>query len=125
VLRTNLKFDLQELADLSERGHALKGALLARSQGPNSLGEVVPKNIVLCLDGTGNQLKATANSNVINLYSMLDLSDPEKQVAFCDPGSVPRQPAALGPPGVKAHQAARPRLWVRDQRQPGGGLSSI
>lgn len=46
----------------------------------------MPKNIVLCLDGTGNQLKANANSNVVNLYSMLDLSDPEKQVAFYDPG---------------------------------------
>jgi uncharacterized protein (DUF2235 family) len=46
----------------------------------------VPKNIVLCLDGTGNQLKATANSNVVLLYSMLNHSDPEKQVAFYDPG---------------------------------------
>ena len=44
------------------------------------------KNIVLCLDGTGNQLKANANSNVVLLYSMLDHSDPDKQVAFYDPG---------------------------------------
>ena len=46
----------------------------------------MPKNIVLCLDGTGNQLKATANSNVLLLYSMLDLSNPERQVAFYHPG---------------------------------------
>ncbi|HKX75922.1 MAG TPA: DUF2235 domain-containing protein [Acidimicrobiia bacterium] len=44
------------------------------------------KNIVVCLDGTGNQLKATANSNVLLLYSMLDLSDPERQVGFYHPG---------------------------------------
>jgi uncharacterized protein (DUF2235 family) len=44
------------------------------------------KNIVMCLDGTGNQLKANANSNVVHLYSMLDLSDPTRQVGYYDPG---------------------------------------
>ena len=44
------------------------------------------KNIVLCLDGTGNQIKARGTSNVVNLYEMLDLSDPDRQVAFYDPG---------------------------------------
>lgn len=46
----------------------------------------MPKNVVLCLDGTGNQLKASANTNVLELYSMLDLSDPDRQVAYYDPG---------------------------------------
>lgn len=44
------------------------------------------KNIVLCLDGTGNQLQAKGNTNVLGLYEMLDLSDPTRQVAFYDPG---------------------------------------
>ena len=44
------------------------------------------KNIVVCLDGTGNQLKATANTNVVRLYGMLDLTDPSRQVAYYDPG---------------------------------------
>ena len=44
------------------------------------------KNIVLCLDGTGNQIKADQNTNVVRLYEMLDLSDPQRQVAFYDPG---------------------------------------
>jgi uncharacterized protein (DUF2235 family) len=44
------------------------------------------RNIVLCLDGTGNQLRAKGNTNVVLLYQMLDLSDPERQVAFYDPG---------------------------------------
>ncbi|MFD3996030.1 DUF2235 domain-containing protein [Streptomyces sp. NPDC058548] len=44
------------------------------------------KNIVVCLDGTGNQLKARSNTNVVNLYEMLDLSDPTAQIAYYDPG---------------------------------------
>ncbi|HEY6635513.1 MAG TPA: DUF2235 domain-containing protein [Acidimicrobiia bacterium] len=44
------------------------------------------KNIVVCLDGTGNQLKASGNSNVLHFYGMLDLSDPSRQVAYYDPG---------------------------------------
>jgi uncharacterized protein (DUF2235 family) len=44
------------------------------------------RNIVLCLDGTGNQLRAKGSTNVVLLYQMLDLSDPERQVAFYDPG---------------------------------------
>ena len=44
------------------------------------------KNIVMCLDGTGNQLKAKGNTNVVRLYDMLALHDPTSQVAFYDPG---------------------------------------
>jgi uncharacterized protein (DUF2235 family) len=49
-------------------------------------GFVLGKNIVVCLDGTGNQLKAKGNTNVVRLYEMLDLSDPSKQIAYYDPG---------------------------------------
>jgi uncharacterized protein (DUF2235 family) len=31
----------------------------------------VSKNIVPCLDGTGNQLKASDNTNVVRLYEVL------------------------------------------------------
>lgn len=44
------------------------------------------RNIVVCLDGTGNQIKADQNTNVVRLYEMLDLSQPERQIAFYDPG---------------------------------------
>jgi uncharacterized protein (DUF2235 family) len=44
------------------------------------------KNLVVCLDGTGNQLKAKGNTNVVRLYEMLDLSDPTRQIAYYDPG---------------------------------------
>src|SRR5689334_23057934 len=44
------------------------------------------KNIVVCLDGTGNQLKARGSTNVVRLFEMLDLSDPAKQIAYYDPG---------------------------------------
>lgn len=46
----------------------------------------MPKNIVICLDGTGNQLRAKGNTNVVLLYAMLQLGDPTKQVAYYDPG---------------------------------------
>ncbi|MFI6488785.1 DUF2235 domain-containing protein [Streptomyces sp. NPDC050564] len=46
----------------------------------------MPKNLVICLDGTGNRLKAKGNTNVVRLYEMLDLSDPARQIAYYDPG---------------------------------------
>lgn len=42
------------------------------------------KNIIICCDGTGNQLGETY-SNVIKLYMCLE-KDPEKQLVFYDPG---------------------------------------
>ncbi|MEV0937768.1 DUF2235 domain-containing protein [Streptomyces phaeochromogenes] len=47
---------------------------------------LMAKNIVVCLDGTGNQLKARGNTNVVKLYEMLDLHDPAEQIAYYDPG---------------------------------------
>ncbi|HEU4514132.1 MAG TPA: DUF2235 domain-containing protein [Nocardioidaceae bacterium] len=44
------------------------------------------KNVVVCLDGTGNQVKAKGSTNVVRLFEMLDLSDETKQVAYYDPG---------------------------------------
>ncbi len=44
----------------------------------------VGKNIVICLDGTGNQFKED-NSNVVKLYRVLK-RDPKVQVAYYDPG---------------------------------------
>jgi uncharacterized protein (DUF2235 family) len=44
----------------------------------------VPKNIVICCDGTGNEY-GDCNSNVVNLYRALVLND-ERQVAYYHPG---------------------------------------
>ncbi|APB01266.1 DUF2235 domain-containing protein [Nocardia seriolae] len=44
------------------------------------------KNIVICLDGTGNQVRANGNTNVVCVFEMLDLSDPARQIAYYDPG---------------------------------------
>jgi uncharacterized protein (DUF2235 family) len=44
------------------------------------------KNIVVCLDGTNNQLRAAGNTNVVRLFNLLELKDPSKQVAYYDPG---------------------------------------
>ena len=45
-----------------------------------------PKKIVICLDGTGNQMEAKGHTNVAALYQMLDLSDPAMQLGYYDPG---------------------------------------
>jgi uncharacterized protein (DUF2235 family) len=44
------------------------------------------KNIVVCLDGTNNKLRAAVKTNVVRLFAMLDLSDPDQQVGYYDPG---------------------------------------
>ncbi len=46
----------------------------------------MPRNLVLCLDGTGAQLRARGNSNVVLLYRLLDHSDPSRQIAYYEPG---------------------------------------
>ncbi|HZQ23101.1 MAG TPA: DUF2235 domain-containing protein [Terriglobales bacterium] len=52
------------------------------------------KNIVICCDGTGNEFAADDNSNVVKLYSTLQIDD--KQVAFYHPGvGTMGSPAAL------------------------------
>ena len=43
----------------------------------------MPRNLVLCLDGTSNQYSAT-NTNVVKLYAMLDRADG--QLAYYQPG---------------------------------------
>src|SRR3954447_23799434 len=46
----------------------------------------VGKNVVVCLDGTNNKIRAAANTNVVRLFDLLDLRDPSVQVAYYDPG---------------------------------------
>ena len=42
------------------------------------------KNVVICLDGTGNQFKEE-NTNVVKLFRVLE-RNPQEQVAYYDPG---------------------------------------
>jgi Uncharacterized conserved protein len=44
-----------------------------------------PKNIVICLDGTSNELDHHP-TNAAKVFMMLDLDDPTAQVAYYDPG---------------------------------------
>src|SRR5664279_282514 len=48
--------------------------------------EKMSKNIVVCLDGTGNEVKASGRTNVLKLFELLDLTNPELQVGYYDPG---------------------------------------
>lgn len=63
----------------------------------------MPKNIVLCLDGTGNEFGDT-NSNVIKLYGTL-VQDPQAQVAYYHPGL-----GTMGAPGAWSKLA---QWWTR------------
>src|SRR4051812_45272061 len=53
---------------------------LADAQG----GVSMPKNVVVCCDGTANEF-AKHNTNVVKLYSMLQ-HDSARQVAYYHPG---------------------------------------
>lgn len=57
------------------------------------------KNIVICLDGTNNQLRSAVNTNVVRLFAMLDLDDATRQVGYYDPGvGTFSSPSAWTPP---------------------------
>jgi uncharacterized protein (DUF2235 family) len=46
-----------------------------------------PKKIVICLDGTGNQIGGSRlPTNVAKIYQMLELQLPDKQIGYYDPG---------------------------------------
>ncbi|MFI1363352.1 DUF2235 domain-containing protein [Streptomyces griseochromogenes] len=46
----------------------------------------MPRAIVVCLDGTGNQVGASHPTNVVRLMEMLDADDPARQLVYYDPG---------------------------------------
>lgn len=63
----------------------------------------MPKNIVICCDGTGNQF-GTVNSNVVKLYSVL-VNDPARQTTYYHPGL-----GTMGAPGALTRLA---QGWTR------------
>lgn len=87
------------------------------------------KRIVMCLDGTNNQLKAAINTNVVRLFDVLDLSDPDKQVAYYDPGvGTFSSPAAWTPPARAVSRLAGLAFGVGLRQNLGeayGYLSSV
>lgn len=57
------------------------------------------KRIVLCFDGTANQIGAGDLTNVAKLFEMLDKNDPTSQLAYYDPGVgtlAPEQSSLIG-----------------------------
>ncbi|WP_019068287.1 DUF2235 domain-containing protein [Streptomyces hokutonensis] len=46
----------------------------------------MPRKIVICLDGTGNQVGARNPTNVVKLFEMLAAGDPARQLLYYDPG---------------------------------------
>lgn len=53
----------------------------------------MPKNIIICCDGTGNQF-GNENSNVVHLYSVIK-KEPGQQIAYYDPGVGTNQSTGL------------------------------
>ena len=64
----------------------------------------MPKNIIVCADGTGNKF-CDKNTNVVKLYSVLDLSDPARQIAYYHGGL-----GTMGSPGALSQWSKR---WTR------------
>lgn len=85
------------------------------------------KNIVICADGTGQY--GLQPTNVSRLFTMLDLSDPEQQIACYDPGVGTIPNAALSrsvsrrDPGVVSISATSSARGVRRQLQRLAGLA--
>ncbi|MGH7771630.1 MAG: DUF2235 domain-containing protein [Candidatus Binatia bacterium] len=85
------------------------------------------KSIVICSDGTGQDgLKKT---NVARLFTLLDLKDPENQIACYDPGvgTIP-DPAILttvsrGEPGVVSIRAVDPPTMISRPFKRWAGLA--
>jgi uncharacterized protein (DUF2235 family) len=53
---------------------------------PETRGPRLPKNVVLCLDGTRNQIGSGRPTNPAKIFEMLSLDNPDRQVAYYDPG---------------------------------------
>lgn len=54
--------------------------------GPGRPLESAPKKIIICLDGTNDQIGAAEPTNVGKTFTMLSLLDPAVQIAYYDPG---------------------------------------
>jgi len=57
----------------------------AESTQPADVKKEGSKNIVLCFDGTGNEIRAKANTNVIRLFRALENTTGD-QIVYYDPG---------------------------------------
>jgi uncharacterized protein (DUF2235 family) len=63
----------------------------------------MPKNIVICCDGTGNEFNPQSNSNVVKLYSALVIN--QDQVSYYHPG--------VGTMGAPTAHTWREKQWTR------------
>jgi uncharacterized protein (DUF2235 family) len=73
------------------------------------------KRIVLCFDGTANQVGAGNLTNVAKLFEMLDKNDPASQLTYYEPGVGTLAPAS-------AHSAIQRRLTLLFEQAFGVGL---
>lgn len=75
------------------------------------------KRIVVCLDGTANQIGAGNLTNVAKFFEMLDKDDPARQLAYYDPGVGTLAPAS-------AHSSLSRKLDLLFEQAFGLGLKN-
>jgi Uncharacterized alpha/beta hydrolase domain (DUF2235) len=75
------------------------------------------KRIVLCFDGTANQIGAGNLTNVAKIFEMVDKNDPASQLGYYDPGVGTLAPAA-------AHWAVPRTLSLLIEQAFGVGLKA-
>ena len=82
------------------------------------------KNIVICCDGTGNEISENI-SNVLKLYRMMRKTEKTtpRQLVFYDPGvGTLARPDAVAKAVAGHHHRVRARHRLRPRRQCAGGL---
>ncbi|MCW2540688.1 MAG: hypothetical protein JWN95_2413 [Frankiales bacterium] len=63
------------------------GDLAGEAVGTRPAAGRPPRKLVICLDGTGQQIGSPAQpTNVAKIFQMLDLTDATRQLAYYDPG---------------------------------------
>jgi uncharacterized protein (DUF2235 family) len=77
---------------------------------------IAGRNLVVCCDGTGNLWQpGTSDSNVVLLFKALRQDDPDRQIAYYDPG--------VGTPDGSVGTSASGRLFSLDTLSRVGGLA--
>jgi uncharacterized protein (DUF2235 family) len=68
--------------------HLARAAILRERSGLTAFGvrASMSRNIVLLSDGTGNSAAKVFKTNVWRLFQILDLRDPDNQIAYYDDG---------------------------------------
>jgi uncharacterized protein (DUF2235 family) len=77
----------------------------------------MPRNLVICLDGTAGQVKGPGDSNSVRVWELLDHSDPTAQIAYYDPGVGTFASAGAWTPFARWFSRTGGMIWGAGLRQ--------